>query len=172
QLAEITNTGIISPKNIADVTNTIFPSKFYARNAGLTNSQFYDLHEELYWRGKTMHSRNNGFWGNYFLRFTKFGNGKKNQLQKIIDDINARNNQYAACYIMHVSSADTDSNTRNIGNPCLQYVQVGQVGNSIYMIAVYGNYDLLTKALGYYIGRSDLFELVCNPTGRNMGNLA
>ncbi len=172
QLAEITNTKIILPKDVADVVNTIFPSKLHSRNAGLTNIQFYDLHEQLYIRGKTMHPRNNGLWGNYFLRFTKFGSTKKNQLQKIIDNINSRNNQYAACYIMHVSSADTDSNTRNIGNPCLQYVQFGQVGNTLNLTAVYRNHDFLTKALGNYIGLSKLLEFVCQQTGRNIGTFA
>jgi len=172
QLAEITNTRIILPKNLADVVNTIFPSKLHTRSAGLNNSQFYDLHEQLYNRGKTMHSRNNGLWGNYFLRFTKFGSTKKNQLQKIIDNINSRNNQYAACYIMHVSSADTDSNTRNIGNPCLQYVQFGQVGNTLNLTAVYRNHDFLTKTLGNYIGLSKLLEFVCQETGRNIGTFA
>ena len=172
QLAEITDTGIILPKNLADVVNTIFPSKLHLRSAGLNNSQFYDLHEQLYTRGKTMHPRNNGLWGNYFLRFTKFGSTKKNQLQKIIDDINSRSNQYTACYIMHVSSADTDSNTRNIGNPCLQYVQFGQVGNTLNLTAVYRNHDFLTKALGNYIGLSKLLEFVCQQTGRNIGTFA
>lgn len=169
QLAEITNTRIILPIKLADVINTIFPAKLHSRSTGLSNTQFYDLHEQLYTRGKTMHPRNNGLWGNYFLRFTKFGTTKKNQLQKIIDDINSRNNQYAACYIMHVSSADTDSNTRNIGNPCLQYVQFGQVGNTLNLTAVYRNHDFLTKALGNYIGLSKLLEFVCQQTGRNIG---
>lgn len=119
-LAEITGSDIISKKTLEDVINTIFPSKLHERNPNLTNEQFYSFHEHLYNRGRTMHHRNRGLWGNYFLRFTRFGNSNKNQLQKIIDDINSRTNQYAACYIMHVSSADTDSNTRNIGNPCLQ----------------------------------------------------
>ena len=172
QLAEITNTRIILPKDLADVVNTIFPSKLYLRSAGLSNSQFYDLHEQLYIRGKTMHPRNSGLWGNYFLRFTKFGNTKKNQLQKIIDDINTRNNKDAACYIMHVSSADTDSNTRNIGSPCLQYVQFGQSGNTLNLTAVYRNHDFLTKALGNYIGLSKLLEFVCHQTGQNIGTFA
>lgn len=171
-LLEITNSGIISKKNIDDVVNTIFPSKLHQRNNGISNSQFYDLHEQLYHRGKTMHSRNKGLWGNYFLRFTKFGSSKKNQLQKIIDDINSRNNQYAACYIMHVSSADIDSNTRNIGNPCLQYVQFGQEQNTINLTAVYRNHDFLNKALGNYIGLSKLLEFVCQQTGRNIGTFA
>lgn len=168
-LKEIIDTKIISAKNIADVTNTIFPSKLHSRNPLLSNTDFYDKHEELYLRGKTMHHRNKGLWGNYFLRFTRFGESRKNQLQKIIDDINARSNQYAACYMMHVSSADTDSNTRNIGNPCLQYVQFGQEGNSINLTAVYRNHDFLTKALGNYIGLSKLLEFVCNQTRRNIG---
>jgi thymidylate synthase len=171
-LSEITNSKIISSKNLSDVINTIFPTKLHLRSNGLDNSQFYDLHEELYNRGKTMHPRNKGLWGNYFLRFTKFGEKTKNQLQKIIDDINSRNNQYAACYIMHVSSADTDSNTRNIGNPCLQYIQFGQVGNTVNLTAVYRNHDFLTKALGNYIGLSKLLEFVCLQTGRNVGTFA
>ncbi len=72
-----------------------------------------------------MHRKNKSRWGNYFLRFTKFGSNQRNQLQAIIDGINNRANNQAACYIMHVSSIDYDNNTRVIGNPCLQYVQFG-----------------------------------------------
>jgi thymidylate synthase len=168
QLSEITNSGIFLMKDLDDVTNTIFPSKLYSRSHG-TNAQFYDHHEQLYNRGRTMHARNRSLWGNYFLRFTKFGSSQKNQLQKIVDDINSRGNRYAACYIMHVSSPDTDSNTRNIGNPCLQYVQFGQTGHTINLTAVYRNHDFFNKALGNYIGLSKLLEFVCQQTGKNVG---
>lgn len=170
QLLEVVNSGVISRQAVDDVVNTIFPYKLHTRSTNLNNQQFYDHHEELYLRGKTMHPRNKALWGNYFLRFTKFGAEKKNQLQKIIDDINARDKQYAACYMMHVSSADLDSNTRNIGNPCLQYVQFGQAGNTINLTAVYRNHDFLNKALGNYIGLSKLLEFVCVQTGREIGN--
>lgn len=172
QLTEIINSGIISNRILSDVVNTIFPWKLKSRNVNLTNEEFYNLHEQLYYRGKTLHPRNNGLWGNYFLRFTRFGNSKINQLQNIINAINSRNNQYAACYMMHVSSADTDSNTRNIGNPCLQYVQFGQDGNTLNLTAVYRNHDFLRKALGNYIGLSKLLEFVCIQTGRNIGTFA
>lgn len=169
QIREIIDDGLFTSKNIDDVVNTIFPYKLRGRCRELQNSHFYDQHERLYERGKSMHRRNRSLWGNYFLRFTKFGATKKNQLQKIINDINARTNQYAACYIMHVSSIDTDSNTRNIGNPCLQYVQFGQDGRNINMTAVYRNHDFLNKALGNYIGLAKLLEFVCQETGRNIG---
>lgn len=172
QIAEITNSGLISKQAIEDVVNTIFPFKLHSRNVALTNSGFYDLHERIYLRGKTMHSKNRGRWGNYFLRFTKFGAQKKNQLQAIIDGINNRSNNQAACYMMHVSSIDYDNNTRVIGNPCLQYVQFGVYNGSLNMTAVYRNHDFLTKALGNYIGLSNLLKFVCDQTGSNMGSLS
>lgn len=172
QLNEIFNTGIISKNAVDDVINTIFPIKLHARSVTLTNSQFYDLHERIYLRGKTMHRRNRSKWGNYFLRFTKFGIYSKNQLQPIIDGINNRVNNHAACYIMHVSSIDYDNNTKVMGNPCLQYVQFGFHKNSLYLTAVYRNHDFLTKALGNYLGLSQLLKFVCDETGSTMGGIS
>ena len=118
-----------------------------------------------------MHKKNKARWGNYFLRFTKFGFNKVNQVQRIIRDINNRPNNQAACYIMHVSSIDYDSNTRIIGNPCLQYIQFAQVGNSLNLTAVYRNHDFLTKALGNYIGLTRLLEFVCDNTNSQIGSV-
>jgi len=171
QLNEITNSGVISAVEISDIVNTIFPTKLHRRNVTLGNSQFYDKHEQIYLRGKKMHRKNRSRWGNYFLRFTKFGGNRKNQLQPIIDGINNRANHQKACYIMHVSSVDLDNNTRVIGNPCLQYVQFGVYNNALHLSAVYRNHDFLTKALGNYIGLSKLLEFVCNKTGSTIGSV-
>ncbi len=172
QLDEITNSGIISATTVSDVINTIFPARFYSRHTALPIQQFYDLHELLYIRGKQIHRKNRSRWGNYFLRFTKFGANRLNQLQPIIDGINNRQNHQKACYIMHVSSIDYDNNTRIIGNPCLQYVQFGVFNNSLNLAAVYRNHDFLTKGLGNYIGLSKLLEFVCLQTGSNIGSLS
>jgi thymidylate synthase len=172
QLTEITNTGVISATEVSDVINTIFPAKYYARNAALPLQQFYDRHEQLYIKGKKIHRKNRSRWGNYFLRFTKFGTYRLNQLQPIIDGINNRTNDQKACYIMHVSSVDYDNNTRIIGNPCLQYVQFGVFNNSLNLAAVYRNHDFLNKGLGNYIGLSKLLEFVCSQTGSNIGSIS
>lgn len=170
-LDEIVNSDIISNQALQDVINTIFPHKLYRRNLVIPINQFYDLHERIYLRGKTMHKKNRAKWGNYFLRFTRFGDNRENQIQKIITDINNRPNNQAACYLMHVSSIDYDSNTRIIANPCLQYVQFGQYNNSLNLTAIYRNHDFLTKALGNYIGLSRLLEFVCNQTNSQVGSV-
>jgi thymidylate synthase len=171
QFIEIINSGVTSLSSVNDVVNTIFPFRLHLRNPTLSNSQFYDLHERIYLRGKKMHRKNRSRWGNYFLRFTKFGKNQINQLQPIIDGINNRPNDQKACYIMHVSSAEYDNNTRIIGNPCLQYVQFGVYNNSLNLVAVYRNHDFLTKALGNYIGLGNLLEFVCDETGSTMGSI-
>lgn len=171
QLSEITNSGLITSSQLNDVINTIFPYKLWLRSPTLSNNQFYDKHEQLYLRGKSLHKKNRSRWGNYFLRFTKFGINQSNQLQPIIDGINTRTNDQKACYIMHVSSIDTDNNTRVIGNPCLQYVQFGFYNNALHLSAVYRNHDFLTKALGNYIGLARLLEFVCNNTNKPMGSI-
>lgn len=170
-LNEITNSGIISSTEVSDVINTIFPVKLHGRNVNLNNDQFYDKHEQIYLKGKKIHKKNRSRWGNYFLRFTRFGRNRINQLQPIIDGINKRANDQKACYIMHVSSIDLDSNTRVIGNPCLQYVQFGVYNNALHLSAVYRNHDFLNKALGNYIGLSKLLEFVCTKTDSTMGTV-
>src|SRR5690606_20106018 len=172
QLSEITNSGVISSIALNDVINTIFPFKLHARRGASTNQQFYDLHEQIYLKGKKIHRKNRSRWGNYFLRFTKFGTNKLNQLQPIIDGINNRTNDQKACYILHVSSVEYDNNTRIIGNPCLQYVQFGVYNNALNLSAVYRNHDFLNKGLGNYIGLSKLLQFVCNETGSAMGSVS
>lgn len=171
QLTEITNSAVISATAVSNVINTIFPAKLRSRNLNLSNQQFYDKHEQIYLKGKKVHRKNRSRWGTYFLRFTKFGTGSKNQLQPIIDGINNRANNQKACYIMHVSSIDLDNNTRVIGNPCLQYVQFGVYNNALHLSAVYRNHDFLTKALGNYIGLSKLLEFVCSETNSRIGTV-
>ncbi|MBD1365495.1 hypothetical protein IDJ77_16895 [Mucilaginibacter sp. ZT4R22] len=170
-LDEIITANITTHSQLQDVANTIFPFKLYQRNKANNVNVFYDLHEKLYHRGKTLHKKNRSRWGNYFLRFTKFGVNKENQIQKIINDINSRPNMQSACYIMHVSSVDYDSNTRIIGNPCLQYVQFAQVGGNLNLTAVYRNHDFLTKALGNYIGLTRLLAFVCDKTNSQLGSI-
>jgi thymidylate synthase len=172
QLDEITNSGVITSSQLNDVINTIFPYRFYMRSANLSNTQLYDKHEQIYLRGKSLHSKNRSRWGNYFLRFTKFGVNQLNQLQPIIDGINTRKKNQKACYIMHVSSIDADNNTRVIGNPCLQYLQFGFYNNALHLSAVYRNHDFLTKALGNYIGLARLLEFVCNKTNKAIGSIS
>jgi thymidylate synthase len=168
---EIIDSGVTSLSTVNDVVNTIFPTRLYQRNRTMRIGEFYDLHESIYKRGKTMHRKNRSRWGNYFLRFTKFGVGDVNQLQAIIDAINLRDNDQKACYIMHTSSAEYDNNTRVIGNPCLQYVQFGMYNGQLHLVGVYRNHDFLTKALGNYLGLAKLLEFVCNMTGRNIGTI-
>lgn len=170
-LDEITNSGIITAWSLSDVVNTIFPAKLYNRNPALSVSSFYDLHERICIRGKTMHRKNRSSWGNYFLRFTRFGDTKHNQLQAIIDAINNRLNRYAACYMMHVSSVDYDNNVKPRGNPCLQYVQFEQTNNSLNLTAVYRSHDFYNRALGNYIGLSELLSFVCTQTRHQMGSV-
>src|SRR5665213_695743 len=97
-LNEIINSRLISKVDVQNVINTIFPYNFYLRCRNQNLNHFYDLHETLYTRGKRLHTKNRSRWGNYFLRFTKFGINKENQLQNIIDDINNRQNNRTACY--------------------------------------------------------------------------
>jgi thymidylate synthase len=172
ELTEITNSSILTASAISDVANTIFPQKLFNRNANGDNEALYELHERIYMRGRTMHRKNRTRWGNYFLRFTRFGENRTNQLQAIIDGIRNRANNQAACYMMHVSSVDYDNNTKVIGNPCLQYVQFGVNEGRLHMTAVYRNHDFLTKALGNYIGLSNLLQYICTRTDSVMGTLS
>jgi thymidylate synthase len=171
QKAEILNSKIISNLELQNVINTIFPSRLYERNLHLFSEDFYNLHENLYEKGKTLHRKNKSRWGNYFLRFTRFGSQRLNQLQEIIEKINIRPKQQAACYYMHVSSIEIDTNTRTIGNPCLQYVQFAQQEGKIHLTAVYRNHDFLLKALGNYIGLAKLLEFVCKKTNSEIGSV-
>lgn len=170
ELSEVFNNGLIRKVELQNVINTIFPNKLYEKYLSKSIADFYDHHEKLYNRGKSMHSKNRNRWGNYFLRFTRFGFNKKNQLQNIIESINRNHKSFAAAYYIHTSSVDYDSNIKMRGNPCLQYLQFGVCDDQINLTAVYRNHDFYNKALGNYIGLSKLLEFVCEKTNKKIGS--
>jgi thymidylate synthase len=169
QLNEIIANGILNNSALQDVINTIFPYKLFNKRAYNPIEGFYALHEAIYNRGRSFRVRNRSRWGTYFLRFTRFGRNSFNQLQNIIEAINRRNNNHLACFNMHVTSVELDSNIRKLGGPCLQYIQLSQENGIINLTAVYRNHDFYEKALGNYIGLARLLEFICNQTNHDMG---
>jgi thymidylate synthase len=137
----------------------------------LTSAEFYDLHERIYEKGKKIRPKNRSRWGNYFLRFTRFGVNRRNQIDNIIASINRSSKNQVASYFMHASSIDCDSNTTLRGNPCLQYVQCSQYDSSLHLTAIYRNHDFLQKSLGNYIALSKLLGFVCEKTNSAAGTV-
>jgi len=73
---------------------------------------------------------------------------------------------------MHISSADTDSLIKTIGNPCLQFIEIlCPDRDTVSLLAVYRNHDYYRKTLGNFIGLGQLLKFICDETGRNTGTL-
>ena len=143
-----------SIKSIADVANTIFPRKgrLWARNI----SEFTEWYRKAYSRRKT------GAWGTYFQRMIDFGPSHLNQIEQILNGLRDWGGNHSAAFVIHLSSAELDK-PRKIGGPCLQYLQIGDVGdNHMGMTAVYRSHDYYQKALGNFLGLSRL----CGMGGR------
>ena len=152
-----------SIKSVADVANTIFPRKgrLWARNI----SDFTNWYNKAYRRRKT------GTWGTYFQRMVDFGPNHVNQIEQVLKGLNDWGGRHSAAFVIHLSSAELDK-PRKIGGPCLQYLQVGDVGgNQMGMTAVYRSHDYYQKALGNFLGLSRLLHYLCEKTGKDVGSI-
>lgn len=156
-------------QSLSDVVNTIFPGKYLNQN--LSASKIYSRYKMAHDRSK-MINKKSSHWGTYFLRMIEFGDGKKNQLQKIIDALNSWNKNRKAAIVIHISSPDVDSSAKIMGHPCLQYIQLlCPDPSAISMLAVYRNHDYFGKTLGNFIGLGHLLSFVCRETGRSPAGL-
>ncbi|MDD3466464.1 MAG: hypothetical protein PHE67_04865 [Campylobacterales bacterium] len=157
------NNGLKSTK---DVANTIFPKKIYDNdnNRSKLYEHYIKVHEKASKRTKSK------AWGTYFLRLISFGETKTNQLEQAIVKINSWKNNSKTAFIFHLSSPEFD-NPRPLGGPCLQYIALHILDNTISMVAVYRNHDYFKKALGNFIGLSYLLEYICKETGKEMGSI-
>ena len=153
-------------QSVYDVANTIFPahSKFHEG----TVDDFFHHYEKIYLRGQRRHPT---AWGTYFLRLIRFGGAKENQLRKILNGLTTWKSRPRAAFVMHLSSAETDS-PRSLGAPCWQYAQfIRNEDNVLSMSAVYRSHDYFQKALGNFMGLSRLLKFVCVHSGMTPGTL-
>jgi len=161
---------ILNPKqnngdNIYDVINTIFPYKFWSRNEWDSRIDFYRSYLAIH--NKSRKKR----WGTYFQRLISFGEAEINQLENIINAIATRRTNYSSAYTLHITSCIADSNTKIMGGPCLQYVQIIPNNSSINLVAVYRNHDYFNKALGNFVGLTRLLTFVCINTNKQPGSV-
>lgn len=155
--------------SLIDVVNTIFPYRL--RQKYPNRQEFYAAYIKSHLRAKRMRPRSKR-WGTYFERLIAFGNNPINQLEEIISTLEHRQRDYQASLVMHISSAETDSLIKTIGNPCLQYIELlSEHPQSLSLLAVYRNHDYLNKAFGNFIGLSKLLEFICCEVGKQPGNL-
>lgn len=155
--------------NLSDVINTIFPYK-------LSNVQdrqsFYDYYLKLHARRTRLGKKKKTHWGTYFQRMISFGNCNVNQLELIINLLNEESRWLRVTNPIHISSAEYDSLSKRLGNPCLQYIQFIQpYRHQISLVAVYRNHDFFNKALGNLIGLGQLLNFVALSTGKNCGEV-
>jgi thymidylate synthase len=153
-------------KSVYDVANTIFPSASPLHSGDL--NQFFGHYQKVYERGQRRHPH---AWGTYFLRLIAFGDGKENQLNKIINGLANWKSKPRAAFVLHLSSADLDS-PRSLGAPCWQYAQFIRNGDKeLSLSAVYRSHDYFQKALGNFVGLTRLLQFVCNHSGMQPGTL-
>lgn len=80
------------------------------------------------------------------------------------------NKNYEAVFYIH-TNCESD-NFRPRGSPCLQYIQFRlHHNNKISLTAVYRSHDFVNKALGNFIGLSDLGKFVATATHRTLSDI-
>lgn len=153
--------------NLRQVINTIFPFQL-ANHFTDDRKGLYSNYLKVYKKGI------NRKWGTYFQRFINFskhGIDGINQLENIIQSLNS-NVPHKYYNLMHLSSANLDSNVRPFGGPCLQYVQLNKKDDRILnLIAIYRNQDYFSKALGNFFGLAFLLNFIATNTNYSIGKL-
>jgi thymidylate synthase len=163
---------LILPDHVA---HTIFPQRFYSNKR--TKSRFYEVYYKFYdWSRKQKHSG----WGTYFDRMIRYespNHEEIDQLGGIISNINSRQTNYGASYVMVIPHPYKDLN-RIMGAPCLNYitVQVEHIENLknqklINLMAVYRNHDFTERAYGNYLGLCNLIKYIAIETKSDVGAL-
>lgn len=155
---------------LSDVINTIFPFKIW--NKVGSREELYRHYLRVNARSSRIGAKKNARWGTYFGRMIDFGAGNINQIEDIINVLEAETRHFHVFNPIHISSADYDSLKNRLGNPCLQYVQFLQPEKGIIdIMVVYRNHDFFNKALGNYIGLGMLLGYVCQEAGKVPGKL-
>ncbi|WP_346291520.1 hypothetical protein [Sphaerothrix gracilis] len=166
------NARVIAPSNdasLSDVINTIFPCKI----SDIKDRQnFYKYYLKLHERKSRFGSKKKSHWGTYFQRLISFGDKNINQLELVISLLNQESRWLRVTNPIHISSAEYDSLSKRLGNPCLQYIQFIQpCKQQISLVALYRNHDFFNKALGNLIGLGQLLNFVALSTGKDCGEV-
>jgi thymidylate synthase len=165
----------LSPRSIVakaddvfEVANTIFPAQLSSR--ATDRDDLYNRYSAIMER---LRKRRGGLgtWGTYFERLICFGTTQVNQLDRVINKLNTWPNASKTGLVFHTSSPETDS-PRTRGGPCWHYGELlCHRDGKIDLFAVYRNQDYFNKALGNFIGLSDLLNFICLETGHQPGKL-
>lgn len=154
--------------NIANVINTIFPirlaAEFNERQA------FYAAYLLRHDRARRWgHGKH--VWGSYFERLVRFPGTEINQLERVIEKLNAWPNRNTAGLVFHLSSPVTDA-PRTRGGPCWHYGELlWNPDDSIDLVVVYRNHDFYNKAFGNFIALGQLLKFICDNSGKRPGKL-
>jgi len=157
--------GLLMPKQVA---YTIFPRGLARRR---TASELFDAYN----RTRGFFDRVKTGWGTYFRRMTHYevGHGAVNQLGRIIDAINSRTLCHRAAYTMAIPHPGGE-NVRTRGAPCLNYlafqIEPDEL-QTISLLAVYRNHDVVERAYGNFLGLGWLLRFLCNETESQVGQL-
>lgn len=94
----------------------------------------------------------------------------KNRLLDAIKKSVLWNQNFEAALYLHTNLEDDSFRTR--GSPCLQYVQIRLgANNTVSLAALYRSHDFVNKALGNFIGLSDLGQFFASRTGRSFAGV-
>lgn len=162
---------ILGPKHVA---YTIFPHNLYRTRCSADRLFLaYNRTRGLYERLRT---RPRSSWGTYFRRMTHYETtgGTQNQLENIVQKINARSRIHKASYTIVIQKPGSET-VRPRSGPCLNYLAAQLEPDSprplLGLLAVYRNHDFLERAYGNYWGLCKLIGFLARETNSSPGPL-
>lgn len=160
---------LLGPKHVA---YTIFPYQLYAfLGNGPRLHDAYNRDGGFYER---LRRRSQPGWGTYFRRMTYYQSrlGIENQLENVVNAINARSNVHKACYTILIPHPGKET-TRALGGPCLNFLAVQMQATTarplLGIMCVYRNHDFIERAYGNYWGLCNLAHFMSRETGSGLG---
>lgn len=158
---------------VTTVANTIFPRQLYGASGA---SALYARYKKIYPRIK----RAVPDWGRYFERMISWPNGAEpiNQLDVLITKLkeSGPNAERFRANMFEVSLYDpTKDRNKFRGRQCLSLLEFKpektKTGGVLHMTAIYRSHYYVAKALGNFIGLSQLLAFVAREAGLKAGSL-
>lgn len=174
------------------VANTIFPISLYRPGSGDASERF--IANALRSEGNRGHARQRQ-WGSYLGRLVAYparDGASTNQLQIALGRLASPGSAWSDVYEMPIAvperddgsmdwdlaatagivlQADSRTDARFRGGPCLAHISLTLVRGELSMMALYRRHSYVTRAYGNFLGLARLLAFLARESGHGVGNL-
>ena len=156
--------------SVDTTASTIFPWSLW--NPQMEAQALYDRYERVLPALKKAQSQNR--YGLYFERLISFGEGKRNQLDYIIETYKRGNHRRSALQATILNPLQDQTDQRQRGFPCLQQIAFipGQSTRELSIHAFYATQYLFNRAYGNLLGLARLAYFIAHELGLQFSQLS